>query len=58
MTTDRLKQIQVTTGKPYGDELLVLDGLAPGTRYLARLNGYEKEDLSLQEYLEASRRGS
>jgi multidrug efflux pump subunit AcrA (membrane-fusion protein) len=55
---DKLKQVQVTTGKPYGDEILVTDGLPPGTRYLNRLGGGEREDLSLQEYLAAMRRGS
>jgi multidrug efflux pump subunit AcrA (membrane-fusion protein) len=55
---DKLKQVQVTTGKPYGDEILVTGGLPPGTRYLNRLGGGEREDLSLQEYLAALRRGS
>jgi len=55
---DKLKLVQVTTGKPYDDELLVTDGLPPGSRYLNRLDGSEREDLSLQEYLGALRRGS
>jgi multidrug efflux pump subunit AcrA (membrane-fusion protein) len=55
---DRLKQVQVTTGKPYGDEVLVTAGLPPGTRYLNRLTGGEREGMDLQEYLGALRRGS
>ena len=55
---DRLKQVPVTTGKPYGDDILVGSGLAPGTRYPARLTGYEKEGLTLQEYREAQKKGS
>ncbi|MDX9957878.1 MAG: HlyD family efflux transporter periplasmic adaptor subunit [Spirochaetia bacterium] len=55
---DKLKQVQVTTGKPYGDEILVTGGLPPGTRYLNRLGGSEREGLSLQEYLAALRKDS
>jgi multidrug efflux pump subunit AcrA (membrane-fusion protein) len=55
---DKLKQVQVSTGKPYGDEILVTAGLPPGTRYLNRLNSGEREGLALQEYLGAIRRGS
>jgi len=55
---DKLKQVQVTSGKPYGEELLVTDGLPPGTRYLNHLNGGERDGLGLQEYFGAIRRGS
>lgn len=55
---DTLKQVQVTTGKPYGEEILVTAGLPPGTRYLNRLIGGERDGLALQEYLGALRRGS
>lgn len=55
---EKLKQVQVTTGKPYGEDVLVISGLPPGTRYLNRLNSGEQEGLGLQEYLGAMRRGS
>ena len=55
---DKLKQVPVTAGKPYGEDILVSSGLAPGTRYPARLTGYEKEGQSLQEYREAQKKGS
>ena len=55
---DKLKQVQVTTGKPYGEDILVTAGLPPGTRYLNRLNSGERDGLDLQEYLGAMRRGS
>ena len=55
---DRLKLVPVTAGKPYGEDILVSSGLAPGTRYPARLTGYEKEGLTLQEYREAQKKGS
>lgn len=54
----RLKQAEVTTGKPYGEYVQVLSGLAPGTPYPSRLTGFEKEGLSLEEYLEAGKKGS
>lgn len=52
-----LRQVPVTPGKPYGDELLLTSGLAPGTRYAAALTGYEKDGMSLDEYREARRKG-
>lgn len=55
---DKLKQVPVATTKPYGEDILVSSGLAPGTRYPARLTGYEKEGLGLQEYREAQKKGS
>ncbi len=55
---DKLKQIPVTPGKPYGDEILITSGLEPGIRYPSRLTGFEKEGLTLQEYREAQKKGS
>jgi multidrug efflux pump subunit AcrA (membrane-fusion protein) len=55
---DKLKLVQVTTGKPHGDDVLLTSGLVPGTRYPSRLTGYEKEGQSLQEYREAQKKGS
>jgi multidrug efflux pump subunit AcrA (membrane-fusion protein) len=55
---DRLRQVQVTTGRPYGADIQVLSGLAPGTRYPSRLTGFEKEGMSLEEYREAQKKGS
>ncbi|MBU0929328.1 MAG: HlyD family efflux transporter periplasmic adaptor subunit [Spirochaetes bacterium] len=53
-----LRQAQIVTGKPYGDDVLVVSGLEPGTRYPSRLTGFEKEGMSLQEYREAQKKGS
>lgn len=50
---EALRLLQVKTGRPFGDDLLVESGLAPGTRIVARVSGYEKEGLSLAAYAEA-----
>lgn len=55
---DKLRQVPVTPGKPYGNDVLITAGLEPGTRYPAKLTGFEKEGLSLQEYREALKKGS
>jgi len=55
---DKLRQVPVTPGKPYGNDILITAGLEPGTRYPAKLTGFEKEGLSLQEYREALKKGS
>lgn len=53
-----LRQVPVTPGKPYGDDILLTSGLVPGTRYVAALTGYEKDGMSLEEYREARKKGS
>lgn len=55
---DKLKQVSVTPGKPYGNDILITAGLEPGTRYPSRITGFEKEGLTLQEYREAQKKGS
>ncbi len=37
--------VEVTLGRAYGDEALVLSGLEPGARYLAQLTGAEREGM-------------
>ncbi len=37
--------VEVTLGRSYGDEALVLSGLEPGARYLAALTGAEREGM-------------
>ena len=55
---DKLRQVSVTPGKPYGNDILITAGLEPGTRYPAKLTGFEKEGLTVQEYREALKKGS
>lgn len=55
---DKLRQVPVTPGRPYGEDIQITAGLEPGTRYPARLTGYEKDGLTLQEYREAQKKGS
>lgn len=51
-----LKQVPVTPGRPYGDDLILDSGLVPGTRYIRSLAGYEKEGMSLEDYREARKK--
>lgn len=54
---DRLKQVPVTTGKPFGNDVFIATGLEPGSRYISTMTGFEKDGLSLQEYSDAQRKG-
>lgn len=55
---DRLRQVPISTGKPYGNDILVISGLEPGSRFISTMTGYEKDGLSLQEYRDAQKKGS
>lgn len=54
---ETLKLVQVTTGPLLGNDIPITAGLSPGTRYITRLSGYEREGLSLEAYREAVRKG-
>jgi hypothetical protein len=38
-----LRRREVSLGDVFGDEVLVVDGLAPGELYLTRLSGRERD---------------